>query len=67
MCEKKDTFTEFPTLQKYLTVWKEQNRINHNGSRVLVRRKEAKEIGLPKEGWFSVYAVCEAMHEKQKV
>lgn len=35
---------EYPLLQKYLARWKKENRLNHNGSKILLNKKEAHSL-----------------------
>jgi hypothetical protein len=74
LTEKKDLHTEYPLLHKYLGIWKKENRLNHNGSKVFLNSKEVsvfnsnttphrEDIGEAKqfglkEGWNSVYDIC---------
>jgi hypothetical protein len=53
-----DLLTEYPDLQKYLTRLKKENRLSHNGSKVLLNKKDAHKFGL-EEGWTSVYKICQ--------
>ena len=39
-----DVTAEYPGLQKYLARWKKENRLNHNGSKVLLTKKEARRL-----------------------
>ena len=52
-----DMKTEYPLLHKYLTLWKKENRLNHNGSKVLLNKNEARKFNL-EEGWTSIYKIC---------
>ena len=57
LTEKKELHVEYPLLHKYLTLCKKENRLNHNGSKILLTKEEAKHFNL-KEGWNSVYDIC---------
>jgi hypothetical protein len=57
LTEKKELHVEYPLLHKYLTLWKKENRLNHNGSKVFLNSSEARVFNL-KEGWNSVYDIC---------
>jgi hypothetical protein len=51
---------EYPLLHKYLPIWKKENRLNYNGSKVLLTKKEAKLFNLS-QGWVSVYDICKGL------
>ena len=39
-----DLTSEYPLLHKYLSVWKKENRINNNGSKVFLNKKEVRSL-----------------------
>ena len=57
LTEKKELHVEYPLLHKYLSLWKKENRLNHNGSKVFLNSSESSVFNL-KEGWNSVYDIC---------